>query len=98
MLTSAGRATALEGADVLASLVERAAGRIVVMAGGSVRGENVAELVARTRVPEVHLRAVAVVAGASRHRNPQLPHDTGERSVTAAGPILDLRRRLSPPM
>jgi len=98
VLTSGGRATALEGADVLASLVERAAGRIVVMAGGSVRGGNVAELVARTRVPEVHLRAAAVVAGASRYRNPQLPYDTGERSVTAAGPILDLRRRLSPPM
>jgi len=94
VLTSGGWATALEGADVLAELVARAAGRIVVMAGGSVRGGNVAGVVARTRVPEVHLRAAVLVPGRSRHRNPHLPYDTGERSVTAAAPILDVRRRL----
>jgi copper homeostasis protein len=98
VLTSGGRATALEGADVLAELVERAAGRITVMAGGSVRAGNVAAVVARTRVPEVHLRAAVVVPGRSRHRNPHLPYDTGERSVTAAGPILDVLRRLPSPI
>jgi copper homeostasis protein len=94
VLTSGGSATAREGADVLAELVARAAGRIVVMAGGSVRGGNVADVVARTRVPEVHLRAAVLVPGRSRHRNPRLPYDTGKRSVTAAAPILDVRRRL----
>jgi copper homeostasis protein len=95
VLTSGGRATALDGAAPLAGLVGRAEGRITVMAGGSVRGGNVAEIVARTGVPEVHLRAPAVVPGRSRHRNPHLGYDTGERTVTAAEPILDVRRRLS---
>ena len=58
------------------------------------RGGNVADVVARTRVPEVHLRAAVLVPGRSRHRNPHLPYDTGERSVTAAAPIIDVRRRL----
>jgi copper homeostasis protein len=94
VLTSGGRATALDGAAVLADLVGRAEGRITVMAGGSVRGGNVVEIVERTGVPEVHLRAAAVVPGRSRHRNPHLGYDTGERTVTAAAPILDVRRRL----
>jgi copper homeostasis protein len=98
VLTSGGRATALEGADVLAELVERAAGRVTVMAGGSVRHGKVAELVARTRVAEVHLRAAVVVPGQSRHRNPHLPYDTGERSITVPAPILGVRHRLLSPM
>jgi copper homeostasis protein CutC len=36
--------------------VEASRGRIVIMAGGSVRTENVAEVVARSGVREVHAR------------------------------------------
>jgi copper homeostasis protein len=56
VLTSGGAATAIEGVDRLATLVERAAGRITIMPGGTVRGHNVAEIVARTGVHEVHAR------------------------------------------
>ena len=56
VLTSGGRAAAIEGADQLARLVEHAAGRITIMAGGNVRAPNVRGLVARTRVQEVHAR------------------------------------------
>ena len=56
VLTSGGAPTALEGAGRLRELVEAAAGRIVIMAGGSVRPDNVAELVRRTGVMEVHAR------------------------------------------
>lgn len=54
VLTSGGEATALGGAGVIAALVDRAADRIVVMAGGGIREHNVRELIARTRVCEVH--------------------------------------------
>lgn len=72
LLTSGGQAAAIDGADRLARLVERAAGRITIMAGGKVRAPNVRELVARTGVQEVHARCttdprrIADIAGALR--------------------------------
>lgn len=59
VLTAGGRGTALEGADRIAALVRQAAGRIGVLAGGSVREQNAAALVARTGVGEVHSRTPA---------------------------------------
>jgi copper homeostasis protein len=56
VLTAGGRATAVDGADVLAELVRRAGDRIMIMAAGRVRADNVAALVARTGVREVHAR------------------------------------------
>ena len=56
VLTSGGAATALEGAERLARLVRRGGERIVVMAGGGVRRDNAAAVVAATHVQEVHLR------------------------------------------
>ena len=56
VLTSGGAVTALEGAEEIAALVRRAAGQIVVMAGGKVREDSVQELVHRARVTEVHAR------------------------------------------
>ncbi len=57
VLTSGGAATAAEGAASLAHLVRRAAGAPIVLAGGGVRARNVAALVARSGVREVHLSA-----------------------------------------
>src|SRR5262245_1850121 len=56
VLTSGGADTAIAGADALTRLVERAAGRIAIMPGGKVRGNNVREIVERTGVREVHAR------------------------------------------
>jgi copper homeostasis protein len=56
VLTSGGADTAIAGADALTRLVDRAAGRIIVMPGGQVRGQNVREIVDRTGVREVHAR------------------------------------------
>ncbi|MHC5212888.1 MAG: copper homeostasis protein CutC [Planctomycetota bacterium] len=54
VLTSGGAPTAPEGVAMLRRLVERAAGRIVVMAGGGVRAHNAARLLAESGVPELH--------------------------------------------
>jgi copper homeostasis protein len=56
VLTAGGQGTALEGAAVLRSLVEQAGDRIIVLAGGKVRGHNARELIARTCVHELHAR------------------------------------------
>ncbi|MFT7486449.1 MAG: copper homeostasis protein [Candidatus Paceibacteria bacterium] len=54
LLTSADGASAWEGRDLLAQLVKRAGDRCIVMPGGGVRQEHVAELILRTGATEVH--------------------------------------------
>ena len=61
VLTAGGARTASEGAGRIASLVRQAAGRIVILAGGSIRAPNAGALVARTGVSEVHSRTFADV-------------------------------------
>lgn len=70
VLTSGGARTAAEGAPVLKRLVGAAAGRLAVMAGGSVRADNALGLVTATGVPAIHLRAMAPVPAAR-------PYDLG---------------------
>ncbi|MEZ0491717.1 copper homeostasis protein CutC [Kineococcus sp. TBRC 1896] len=85
VLTSGGARTALEGVDVLAGLVAHAGDRIEVMAGGGVRACNAAELVARTGVPAVHLRAGEPVVTAASSAT-DISYDV-PRQVTAPGPV-----------
>ena len=56
VLTSGGAPTALDGADVLAALVQRAGDRVTIVAGGGVRGGNARLVVERTGVRELHAR------------------------------------------
>jgi copper homeostasis protein len=56
VLSSGGAPTALEGADTLAAMVTRAGTALRIVAGGGVRAGNVAEIVRRTGVREVHAR------------------------------------------
>ena len=58
ILTSGGKPTALEGADVIARLVDQARDRITIVAGGRIRENNVREVITRTRVTEVHSRFI----------------------------------------
>ena len=51
VLTSGGARSASEGAEAIASLVRRSAGRVRILAGGSIRAANVAEVVRGTGVP-----------------------------------------------
>ncbi len=70
VLTSGGASTAIEGAETIARLVGQARDRITVMAGGGIRENNVREVIAATRVREVHARIASVsraaTAGSSR--------------------------------
>jgi copper homeostasis protein len=54
VLTSGGAATAPAGAERIGRLVTQAQGRIEILAGGGIDGENVARLVRETGVREVH--------------------------------------------
>jgi copper homeostasis protein len=81
VLTSGGKASALEGVEAIAALVKRGGDDITVMAGGGLREETVQEIVHRSRVSEVHVRgtrqARVVMSPAADHirlRKP-LPSD-----------------------
>ena len=57
ILTSGGAKSAMEGADRIKQLVERAGDRIGIIAGGSITARNAANIVASTGVHSVHGRA-----------------------------------------
>jgi copper homeostasis protein len=56
VLTGGGPGTALDGVDALKALMDRADGRISIMPGGKLRGDNAARIVDRSGVHEVHAR------------------------------------------
>jgi len=56
VLSSGGGKTASDGLDELRAMVERAADRLVVVAGGGVRATNARAIVERTGVAELHAR------------------------------------------
>ncbi|MFN8581006.1 MAG: copper homeostasis protein CutC [Gemmatimonadaceae bacterium] len=70
VLTAGGPTRALDGTDRIAALVQRAGDRLHVMAGGGVRADHVAQLVARTGVREVHARLMEPVESEMRYRAP----------------------------
>lgn len=73
VLTSGGPARALDGAVQLRRLVENAAGRISILAGGGITPDNVAELLDRSGVRQVHGRAFAGLRGAARRHHERNP-------------------------
>ncbi|WP_331767326.1 copper homeostasis protein CutC [Embleya sp. NBC_00896] len=96
LLTSGQDSSVLEGAPLIARLVEKAAGRIVVMPGGGVTARNIDRVLAATGAREVHFAAGAILESPEGHRNPY-PYMGGAlrqpeyaRRVTSADGIRDI--------
>jgi copper homeostasis protein len=70
ILTSGGRPTALEGADAIADLVRRSAGRVAIMPGGGVTAETLPPLRAATGAMEFHFSARAPLDSPMAFRRP----------------------------
>jgi copper homeostasis protein len=73
VLTSGGAHTGEDGTGMIARLVAAAAGRVVIMACGAIRAGNVASIVERTGVREVHANLRSVVPGSKGRRMEVLP-------------------------
>ncbi|HHV02476.1 MAG: hypothetical protein M0P40_07310 [Bacteroidales bacterium] len=67
LLTSGHAPTAEEGISLLKQLVDKAAGRITIMAGKGVNINNVAKIVEQTRVPAIHLSERPGISEILRH-------------------------------
>ncbi|MGC0419374.1 copper homeostasis protein CutC [Embleya sp. AB8] len=96
VLTSGQDSSVLEGAPLIARLVEQAAGRIVVMPGGGITARNIDRILAATGVTEVHFAAGEILESSATHRNPH-PYMGGAlrqpeyaRRVTSAAGIRDV--------
>lgn len=101
VLTSGGAPTAVQGAENLARLNLRAGTDLAVMAGGGITSTNVAEVVRRSGVREVHLRGAERVPSAMRHRRRDSllarrgPPADDERVVTRQALVRDVREALA---
>lgn len=69
VLTSGQEATAFEGLEKIAELVERAGDKIIVMACGSLTERNVGKFVEKTKVKEVHLTGFCEIGSQMKFRN-----------------------------
>ena len=90
VLTSGGRPSALEGIDTLKRLVDRARGRIAILAGGRLSADNLPTILARTGVREVHLGSAA--SRALPGSMTTAPHDGSD--VSWSGVDSDTVRRI----
>jgi copper homeostasis protein len=70
VLTSGQKNTALEGLDCIKRMVRLAAGRTIIMAGGGIKQDNVATIVAQSGVSEVHFSARKVTSSPMTLRIP----------------------------
>jgi copper homeostasis protein len=77
ILTSGQKSSAPEGIDLLARLVQQAAGRIIIMPGAGVRSSNIETLINGTGATEFHTSARITAPDPVTFRNP---------AITDAGP------------
>ena len=72
ILTSGCMPSAAEGAKLLAQLVDKAAGRIIIMPGCGVNESNIAGLARLTGAREFHFSAREAVESGMEYRNPDV--------------------------
>lgn len=72
ILTSGGKATALEGAEMLAKLIKQADGRISIMPGAGINKTNISAIISQTGAKEVHASARLVIPSKMLFRNAEL--------------------------
>jgi copper homeostasis protein len=72
VLTSGGERDIVRGTASITQLVNSAAGRIAILAGGGIRRNNVSEFARATGVEEVHTSLGARTPGAARYWNPRI--------------------------
>ncbi len=99
VLTSGGHRSAIDAMPTLAQLVQRARGRISVMACGEISITNVKAVVNYTGVTQVHAGLAESVASAMRFRNSRiamgsLAGSEYQRTVVSESSVRELRAAL----
>ncbi len=96
LLTSGQEASALEGAELIAELVERAGDRLTVMPGVGITSRNMQRILAETGASEVHVVGTELAPSPMVYRNrrcfmgTELRSPEYRRSVTSADIVGEL--------
>jgi len=77
VLTSGQAESALDGLPLIAELVRRADGRIIVMPGGGINSGNVRKIVRQSACREVHFAALEPASSGMKFRRPGVTMGTG---------------------
>ena len=100
ILTSGQEPTVLEGAELIASLREKAGDRVIILPGGGVTERNLAKIIELTGVAEIHIGTRQAVGSGMQFRNERV-YMGGElrppeylRMVAASGDVTALRKVL----
>ena len=91
IVTTGQKADAVQGIPLIAELVKRAAGRIIIMPGCGVRANNIAQIEAATGAKEFHTSARRVVYSQMTYRNEEVP--MGSSAVTSEFETVQTDRR-----
>jgi copper homeostasis protein len=99
VLTSGQRATAWDGRETIAAVVRQSAGRITILAGGSITETNAADLIRFTGVAELHVRGATPQRDAGPHHQipfrKTLPENEYVRAVTDPARIAAVRQAVA---
>jgi copper homeostasis protein len=94
VLTSGGERSAMDGIKTIADLARIGGDRIIVMAAGGIRPENVRSIVEGSGVREIHAGLRSVGPSAMRYKNDKLSFGSGgdeyERLVVREHDVRDL--------
>jgi len=80
ILTSGQKPNVLDGADLIAKLIEKAGERIIIMPGSGVRSNNIIEIAKRTKAVEFHTSARTAAESKMEYKVKELNESL--RSVT----------------
>lgn len=94
VLSSGGHGSAVEGADVLAGMVQRSAGRIGIIAGAGLAASNIADVAQRSGCTELHASAKALKRSAMGHHNRALSGLALDHQQSDATQVAALRAAL----
>jgi copper homeostasis protein len=81
ILTSGGYTTAIEGANVIRQLIEKAAGRIVIMPGAGITPGNAGELIRATGLKEMHGTFRSRQESAMQYKNAKMNRQKDEYTL-----------------
>jgi len=85
ILTSGGRRTAAEGADIIRELQLHAGRHMEILPGGGIRAANVCEILTQTGCSQIHTSAREWAVDLSTQHCPQLDFGSPERQPGAYG-------------
>ena len=91
ILTSGQQSDAVKGIPLIAELVKRAAGRIIIMPGCGVRESNIAKIEAETGAKEFHTSARRRIYSRMEYRNENVP--MGSNIVSSEFETVETDRR-----